>query len=220
MTNVDRPILMRAASVLAVSLLAGVAACSSEARPVGDLVKDGDRFLAPETGQPYSGVAFSTFHGQPSVVAARLNLRDGAYHGPFEAYFQNRKLSSKENYRNGVKAGPYRWYFENGRLFEEGSYEDGALQGPYRAYWENGDLLEEGTYEDGEFDGPRRWYLEGRLIEVVTYRHGVVEGLYERYQDDGTLDLKGMLHAGEPCGVWFENEATITYPVCSSRVTE
>jgi len=196
------------------------AACGPDTRPVDELVRSGDRFLEPETMQPYSGLAFATFQGQPSVVAQRLSIQNGAYHGPFEAYFQNRKLSSKEIYENGVKQGPYEWYFENGQLFEQGTYEAGRLEGPYRAYWESGDLYEEGTHRNGVFDGPRRWYINGRLTELVTYRMGEMNGLYERYLEDGSLDLKGMLFRGNPCGVWIESDRTIGYAACGTRVTE
>ena len=196
------------------------AACGPDARPVEELVRSGDRFLTPETMQPYSGLAFSTFQGQPSVVAQRLSLQNGTYHGSLEAFFRNRKVSSKEIYQNGVKNGRYEWYFENGQLFESGTYKEGRLDGPYRAYWENGDLYEEGTHRDGVFDGPRRWYVSGRLVELVTYRLGEMEGLYERYHEDGALDLKGILFAGNPCGTWIEGEHAITYGTCGIHTTE
>jgi MORN repeat protein len=216
-----RPLLPRSVPNFAVLALVIIAtACGSDARPVEELVRSGDRFLEPETMLPYSGLAFATFQGQPSVVAQRLSLRNGAYHGPFEAYFQNRKLSSKEIYENGVKNGPYQWYFENGQLFEEGTYEQGRLEGPYRAFWETGELYEEGTHRKGVFDGPRRWYMDGRLVELVTYRMGEMEGLYERYLEDGSLDLKGMLFAGNPCGMWIEGDRTIDYAVCGVRVAD
>ena len=204
--------------LLAVSLAAGCGGPSE--RPVDELVRDGDVFLDPGTMEPYSGLAFATFEDHPAVVAERLSLRDGTYDGPYEAFFENRRLSSRELYENGVKNGRYEWYFENGQLFEEGTYRDGRLHGPYRAYWEDGDLYEEGTYRQGRFDGPRRWYLDGRLVELVTYRNGVMQGLYERYLEDGTLDLKGMLYAGSPCGMWIEGDRTIPYPPCGTTLTD
>lgn len=209
-------------TLLAVTvLLVATSACERAAeRPVDDLVRQGNVFLDPETMEPYSGLAFATFDGQPDVIAKRLTLRDGTYDGPYEAFFENRRLSSKEIYREGVRHGRYEWYFENGQLFEEGTYVQGTLEGPYRAYWENGDLYEEGTYRNGRFDGPRRWYMEGRLVELVTYQDGVIEGLYERYLEDGTLDLKGMLRNGTPCGMWIEGTETIPYPACSTRIVD
>lgn len=209
-------------TLLALSaILVALAACERiEERPVEDLVRKGDVFLDPETMKPYSGLAFATFDDQPGVVAKRLSLREGTYDGPYEAFFENRRLSSKEIYRDGVRHGRYEWYFENGQLFEEGTYVEGRLDGPYRAYWENGDLYEEGTYRGGRFDGSRRWYRDGRLVELVTYRYGVIDGLYERYLDDGTLELKGMLVDGTPCGMWIESDRTIPYPACSTRITD
>lgn len=213
-----RPLLMLTMALAAGGVMAG---CSgSKERPVKELVRDGNVFLDPETMEPYSGLAFATFEDHPSVVAERLSLREGTYDGPYEAYFENQRLSSKEIYREGVKHGPYQWYFENGQLFEEGTYKDGRLDGPYRAYWENGDLYEEGTYRNGSFEGPRRWYMDGRLVELVTYRHGVIDGLYERYLEDGSLDLKGMLADGEPCGMWIEGDRAIPYPACGTRLTD
>ena len=204
-------------SALAVS----AAACErTSERPVDELVRQGNVFLDPETMEPYSGLAIATFDGQPGVVAKRLTLREGTYDGPYEAFFENRRLSSKEIYRDGVRHGRYEWYFENGQLFEEGTYVEGTLEGPYRAYWENGDLYEEGTYRSGRFDGPRRWYMDGRLVELVTYRNGVIDGLYERYLDDGTLDLKGMLSQGTPCGMWIEADQVIPYPACSTSIVD
>jgi len=198
-----------------------VGACGgAEERPVDELLRVGGVFLAPESMEPYSGIAVSTFDGKSGAIAERLSLRDGAYDGPYEAYFENRRLSSREIYRGGVKHGPYEWYFENGQLFEEGTYSDGRLHGPYQAYWENGDLYEEGTYDEGRFDGPRRWYMDGRLVELVSYRDGVIHGLYERYREDGSLDLKGMLQGGKPCGVWIEDDRTIPYPACGGRIVD
>lgn len=202
------------------TLVAATACSRSAERPVDDLVRQGNVFLDPETMEPYSGLAIATFDGQPGVVSKRLTLRDGAYDGPYEAFFENRRLSSKEIYRDGVRHGRYEWYFENGQLFEEGTYVEGTLEGPYRAYWENGDLYEEGTYRSGQFDGPRRWYMDGRLVELVTYRKGVIDGLYERYLEDGALDLKGMLRNGTPCGMWIEADQTIAYPACSTRLVD
>jgi hypothetical protein len=207
-------------SLVLLAVLALASCGGSHERPLDELVQVGDVYLDPDTHEPYSGLAYSTFDDMPDVVAERLTLREGTYDGPYEAYFENRRLSSKEIYQNGVKNGPYEWYFENGQLFEKGTYEDGRLEGPYRAYWENGDLYEEGTYRSGRFEGPRRWYLEGRLIELVTYRNGVMDGLYERYREDGTLDLKGVLRYGDPCGMWIEGDRPIPYPDCSGRVAD
>jgi hypothetical protein len=218
------PALVTRGGALKVIALTGMLALTTCGQPDGraldELVRDGSRYLEPETMQPYSGVAFATFQGQPGAVAHRLNLWNGTYHGPFESYFRSQNLSAKESYVNGVRHGPFEWYFESGELFEEGTYVEGRREGPYRAYWETGDLYEEGTYLDGDFDGPRRWYSGGKLVELVTYRRGVIDGLYERYREDGSLDLKGMLQNGSPCGVWFEDDRTITYPVCGIEVTE
>ncbi|MDA0329058.1 MAG: hypothetical protein O2958_08630 [Gemmatimonadetes bacterium] len=195
--------------------LVGISACNEPApRPVAELVRQGSVFLDPESLKPYSGPVFATFADQPLVIAQRLSLRDGAYDGPYEAYFDNRQLSSKEIYQEGIKHGPYEWYFKNGRLFEEGTYHEGHLDGPYRAYWDSGDLYEEGRYNHGEFDGPRKWYLDGKLIELVTYRDGVIDGPYERYDAEGGLELQGLFAEGTPCGMWIEGEAQITYPAC------
>lgn len=201
-------------------VLAGIAACGSEGRSVDELVHDGDRYLVPGTMEPYTGVAVATFQGQPGVVARRLTISGGSYRGPFESFFDDRILSSREHYTNGVKDGPYEWYFESGQLFEEGTYREGELDGPYRAYWESGDLYEEGSYKNGRYDGPRRWFMDGRLVELVTYRYGQTEGLYERYRLDGTLELKGMLYEGSACGTWVEADQTIFYPACGPRITE
>jgi len=193
------------------------AACSGvDERPFEELVKEGDRYLDPETRQPYSGIAISTFDDLPTVIAQRMSDRDGS----IEASFENQGLSSKEHYLDGVKHGPYEWYFESGQLFEAGTYRDGQLNGPYRAYWENGELYEEGTYREGRFEGPRRWYVGGRLVELATYSGGVMQGLYERYNEDGSLDLKGMLFSDEACGMWIEGDHSLSYPDCGSRTTE
>ena len=191
-----------------------------DGRALDELVREDGLYLSPETGQPYTGVAFARFSGEHGRIAQRLNLWTGSYHGPFESYFRDRNLSAKETFAGGRRHGRFESYFESGELFEEGTYVDGRRAGPYRAYWETGDLYEEGTYVDGTFDGPRRWYVDGRLIELVTYRQGVIDGLYERYREDGSLDLKGMLRNGSPCGVWFEDERAITYPACNALVTE
>lgn len=210
-----------AIKLIALAGLLAVATCARpDGRDVGELVREGGIYFNPETMEPYSGVAFATFQGQPGAVAHRMNLWNGTYHGPFESYFRSRNLSARETYVDGVRHGPFEWFFESGKVFEEGAYQNGRREGPYRAYWEDGALYEEGTYLHGDFDGPRRWYSEGRLIEMVTYRSGVIDGLYERYREDGTLDLKGMLLNGSPCGVWFEDDHTITYPACGAYVTE
>ena len=132
--------------------LATLAACSTEGRPFEELVRDGDRYLSPETLEPYTGTAFATFEGQAGVLVPRSRLFDDAYDGPFETVFADQKLSAKEVYADGVLHGPYEWYFESGALFEQGMYKNGKLEGPYRAYWENGDLYEEGSYRAGLYD--------------------------------------------------------------------
>ena len=198
----------------ALAVLAGLGCAERNPRPMDELVRQGDVFLDPETLQPYSGPAFSTFDEQPLVIEKRLSLQDGTYDGPYEAYFANRLLSSKEFYHNGRKHGPYVWYSASGRLFEEGTYHQGVLDGPYEAYWESGELYERGTYLAGNFDGSRAWYSEGELIELVTYANGVIDGPYERFDVDGTLDLLGVLRNGVPCGTWLDGLATIDYPSC------
>lgn len=194
-----------------------VAGCAEpEPRLIDELVRQGEIFLDPDSFEPYTGTVFSTFADQPLVVEQRASLRDGSYDGPFEAYFANRQLSSKEFYESGRKHGPYEWYFDSGRLYEKGAYASGERNGPYEAYWETGELYEKGAYLSGDFDGPREWYLNGRLIEVVTYQNGVIEGSYERYTTDGDLELQGRLRAGQPCGSWTEDGAAITYPACGT----
>ena len=117
----------------------GLATCSQpDGRALDELVREGGLYFNPETMEPYSGVAFATFQGQPGAVAQRLNLWNGTYHGPFESYFHDRSLSAKESYLNGVLHGPFEWFFESGELFEEGTYVDGRREGPYRAFWEDG----------------------------------------------------------------------------------
>lgn len=221
MRDVDTPSALPVFRTFAAALaIVGVVACGPDTRTVDELVHDGNRYLVAETMEPYTGMAVATFRDRPDVVARRLSLSNGSYHGPFERFFENRTLSSLEYYTNGVKDGPYEWYFENGQLFEEGTYHNGQLDGPYRAYWDSGELYEEGSYRNGRYDGPRRWFMDGRLVELVTYRYGETEGLYERYRPDGTIELKGMLYEGEACGTWVERDRTIHYPVCGPRITE
>lgn len=200
---------------IALSLVLLIIACGNhETRPMEELVRDGDVFLDPETLEPFTGTTFSTFDDHPLVISERVSLRDGAYDGPYEAYFANRRLSAKEYYEEGLRHGPYEWYFDSGKLYERGTYSFGFRNGPYEAYWESGDIYERGTYINGTFDGPRAWYLNGTLIELVTYADGVVDGLYERYRADGTLQLRGILLEGQPCGHWLEATATIAHPPC------
>jgi hypothetical protein len=196
-------------------LLAAALGCSDpEPRPKSELVRQGDLYLHPSTLEPYSGPVYTTFADAPFEVEQRASLREGHYDGPFEWYFGNRQLSLREVYREGMKDGPYEWYFENGGLYERGTYEHGRREGPYQAYYESGKLYERGTYRSGAFDGPREWYLDDRLIERVSYADGRMEGPYERYTSEGELDLKGRLQDGQPCGVWIERQATVTYPSC------
>lgn len=207
--------------IVLLAFLGLVSACSGASEvAVEELVRDGHLFLDPATMEPYSGLAFATYESRAGVLAQKMRLGTGSYAGPFDAIFDDRRLSSKEVYENGVRHGPYQWFFESGRLFEEGTYVEGRLDGPYRAYWETGELYEEGTYRRGQFDGPRRWYMKGRLVEVVTYRMGVIEGLYERYSADGELDLKGNLYEGEPCGMWIEGDRPVVYTPCGPRLSE
>jgi hypothetical protein len=201
-------------AVLGAALLLGLACSEPEPRPADELLRQGDVYLHPTTLQPYSGPVFTTFADAPLQVEKRASLRDGHYDGPFEWYFGNRQLSLREVYREGRKDGPYEWYFESGQLYERGTYVGGLREGPYEAYYEDGLLYEKGTYRAGAFDGPRQWFLSDRLIELVTYRNGRIEGAYERYDTRGVLDLKGWLQDGQPCGVWHEGQAQVTYPSC------
>lgn len=201
------------AAALGLPLL--VAACSDpEPLPLAELVREGDAYLHPTTLEPYSGPVFAAFDGTPRRIERRASLLDGHYDGPFELYFDNRRLSVREVYREGRKDGPYEWYFENGDLYERGTYRNGLREGPYEAYFRDGRLYEKGTYRHGEFHGPREWYLAGRLIERVTYVHGQIDGPYERYSRDGTLELRGTLRYGDPCGLWLEGQERVVYPTC------
>jgi antitoxin component YwqK of YwqJK toxin-antitoxin module len=201
--------------ISATAVLLAMAACSSpEGRPVSELVLDGGRYLEPETLRPFSGLVFATFDDAPHPADQGVAPVHGTNRGPLGALLRNRQVRAQEHYEQGVRHGLYRWYSEDGGLFEEGTFQNGHR---YRAYWDADGLYEEGSYPDGAFDGPRRWYKDGRLLEEVTYRRGVIDGLYERYREDGSLDLKGLLEDGEPCGIWFEGEATVRHAACGSR---
>jgi hypothetical protein len=201
-------------TALLVVVLTSTGCSGPEPRPTDELIREGDVYLHPATLEPYSGPVFATFADAPLLVEKRASLREGHYDGPFEWYFGNRQLSLREVYRDGMKDGPYEWYFESGQLYERGTYVNGVLEGPYEAYYESGQLYERGTYRGGAFHGPRQWFLADRLIEQVTYSNGRIEGPYERYTSEGELDLKGWLEDGQPCGMWLEGEATVTYPRC------
>lgn len=182
--------------------------------PISELVREGDAYLDPVTREPYSGPVFAAYDHAPRRIERRASLLDGHYDGPFELFFENRRLSVREVYREGRKDGPYEWYFESGQLYERGTYVDGLREGPYEAYFENGQLSETGTYRYGEFHGPREWYLDGHLIERVTYVRGQIDGPYERYHPDGSLLLGGTLRYGNPCGAWVKGSERVVHPTC------
>jgi hypothetical protein len=196
------------------SLLVAASCSDPEPLSMADLVREDGAYLHPETLEPYSGPVFTAYDDSPLNIERRASLRDGHYDGPFELFFENRKLSLREIYREGRKDGPYEWYFETGQLYERGTYENGLREGPYEAYFENGQLHEKGTYRYGDFDGPREWFLVGRLIERVTYVNGQIDGPYTRNGPDGTLEFRGILRYGNPCGSWIEGTERVLYPAC------
>jgi hypothetical protein len=220
MTSKHSPSTMRAmrrlfgAGALAVPLVLQAGCSEPEALPLSELVRAGNAYLHPVTLEPYSGPVFAAYQHEPANIERRASLVDGHYDGPFELYFENRKLSVREVYREGQKDGPYEWYFENGQLYERGRYQNGLREGPYEAFFEDGRLHEKGTYRYGDFHGAREWFLDGRLIERVTYEFGQIDGPYERYSEGGTPLLRGTLRWGNPCGVWIEHGERVVYSTC------
>lgn len=199
---------------LALSLVLTGGCSGPEPVPMAELVRQDGAYLHPVTLQPYSGPVFAAYHDAPRHIERRASLRDGHYDGPFEIYFENRRLSLREVYRAGQKDGPYEWYLEDGQLYERGTYQNGLREGPYEAYFGNGQLVEKGTYRYGDFHGSREWYLGDQLLERVTYVHGQIDGPYERNAPDGALMLRGTLRYGDPCGVWSEGTERVVYPTC------
>jgi antitoxin component YwqK of YwqJK toxin-antitoxin module len=199
---------------LALPILMAAACSDPEPLAMAELVRQDGAYLHPVTMQPYSGPAFTAYGDPQAGIERRASLRDGRYDGPFELFFQNRKLSVREMYRQGQKDGPYEWYFESGELYERGTYHNGLREGPYEAYFESGQLHEKGSYHHGDFHGPREWYLTDRLIERVTYVNGQIDGPYLRYTANGSLELSGTLRYGNPCGAWIEGSERVDYPTC------
>jgi len=205
----------RVLGVGAVALPLALGGClQQDGLPLAQLVRQGDAYLHPGTMEPYSGAVFAAYDQAPRHIERRASLVDGHYDGPFELYFENRRLSVREVYREGEKDGPYEWYFEDGRLYERGTYKNGLREGPYEAFFQDDRLQEKGSYRYGEFHGTREWYMAGQLIERVTYVHGQIDGPYERHAPDGTLLYSGTLRYGNPCGVWTERSERVVYPTC------
>jgi antitoxin component YwqK of YwqJK toxin-antitoxin module len=66
-------------------------------------------------------------------------------HGPWEWYYPNGILSSKENYLNGKAHGPWEKYYENGNLCYKGNYVNGEPNGIFEWNWAHG-LLDKIQY--------------------------------------------------------------------------
>ena len=57
-------------------------------------------------------------------------------------------------------------------------------------------------------------YWNGQLEHKRTYKDGVLHGPNESYSKDGRLERKGTMCMGFPCGEWFDEGETKSYPPC------
>jgi len=213
-------------------------------RNLDDLPMQGPQYLDSETLEPYSGSAHRMSVYDSTVIALRVNLRDGRFHGDFEDFEPENAarglgLYQKGTYRDGQREGPYEYLYPSGVIRGRGTYENGLEEGPYESwfesgeprsrithlagavdgpaegYYENGQLEEKTTYAAGEVDGLLETYHEnGQLRGKSTYVAGKPDGLYESYYENGQVQAKGPLNMGAQCGEWIEYAETVTYDPC------
>ena len=153
---------MKHAAILVIGLMA-VAATSLGAQAPADLdglVRRGNVYLDPATGDPYSGPVVRMFDSQR--VRERGTMLNGTWDGERESFHLNGFVSLRETFRDGQLNGPAEAYFKSGQLSAKEMYRDGRLDGPYESYWSRGWVAEQGSWSGGEQCG--EWVTFGRSL--------------------------------------------------------
>ena len=81
----------------------------------------------------------------------RQNYKDGKVKGLFEHYRLNGQLLAKGNSNDkGQHDGPWEYYYEDGQLASKENYKNGKMDGLREYYYEDGQLKAKANYKDGK----------------------------------------------------------------------
>ena len=99
------------------------AACGPAAgRDLRELVVRDSTYFEPETLEPYTGVVFRTFPGEPAIIELRGSLREGTWDGELTIYHRTGRVRFQGEMSRGAQCGAW---VENapeespGSLYEE-----------------------------------------------------------------------------------------------------
>ncbi len=98
---------------------------------------------------------------------------DGAYHGPYSAYFDDGQLKQKGFYKNNRMDSIWTTYYTEkpDQIKEEVTFHNGTENGPFREYHLNGKLAAEGNYVEEFEDGEIKVYdTTGTLKKIYVYK--------------------------------------------------
>ncbi len=113
------------------------------------------------------------------------------YHGKYEQYFKNGKISQEGIYENGYRTGIWKYYFFDGKIYLILEYKTspvnekifypnsiyGNENGNYKRFYPDGQLEEEGTYLAGKYHGKRiQYYRNGNIRMIGYYNQGIKKG--------------------------------------------
>lgn len=98
---------------------------------------------------------------------------EGAYHGPYTAFFNDGQLKQKGFYKNNQMDSIWTTYYTEkpDQIKEEVTFHNGTENGPFREYHLNGKLAAEGNYVEEFEDGEIKVYdTTGTLKKIYVYK--------------------------------------------------
>lgn len=138
-------------------------------------------------------------------IFARLQMKNGIYHGSCTYFGDKGEILSKGFYNEGVLDGLYEKYYASGKLYSTQFYKQGLLEGLQRIYFEDGILKASLEYTQGKLAGSVfLYYQSGRTKREIHFKDGLQHG-FEKYWDEaGTLLFVSEFKEGKPVAEAWE----------------
>lgn len=127
--------------------------------------KDGLYYI---NGDLFSGI-FTQTDGSGQITA-KLNIKNGKFHGKSEYYFTDGSIIEIRTFRNGDKHGTWLQYNENGALVSLAKYRRDKKHGNWKIWDDAGQLRYSLNYKNGEKSGVwEMWDENGVSISKKKY---------------------------------------------------
>lgn len=107
LARVRRSLRHAAVAVFAAATLASTACGTVEPRSLDTLRVEGEAYIDPATGTPYSGPVYRTFPTDRDRVQIEGTLLDGVWDGDFTVYHPNGRTRYMGSFSAGERCGPW-----------------------------------------------------------------------------------------------------------------